>query len=127
MPRPPRHAGRRPANGARRNIRCSAGSSRCRVFAFIMSVGALLNAASRKRSSPGPAPASLQRASTGIIIRDARRAGPLGLVVSSPRIVVAKRVYLRKANDDFVSHRKCDKADARLVQTFLCPIGPDAT
>jgi hypothetical protein len=31
------------------------------------------------------------------------------------RISMAKHLYLRKANDDFVSHCKCDKADALIA------------
>jgi hypothetical protein len=47
-----------------------------------------------------------------MITGDARRARPLSLVRRPVRNVVAKRLYLRKANDDFVSHCKCDRADA---------------
>jgi hypothetical protein len=40
------------------------------------------------------------------------RLGAAGSPVRRWRFVVAKHLYLRKANDDFVSHCKCPKADS---------------
>ena len=61
-----------------------------------------------------PNPALNLTAAAGSVFRvpSYQRPRQGSLVAMQRRIVVAKHLYLRKASDDFVSHCKCDKANA---------------